>query len=434
MSTLESEIRRIKSAKAALKDAITEKGVAVADTALIDEYAGNVSDIESGADVSNVTVTAGDMLSGKIAVDKDGNEIVGNIPTVTPSKSGNVVTVPAGHIASEQKVTVGTAKSAATITPGTANQTIAANTYLTGKQTIKGDANLLPENIKKDVSIFGVVGEHEGGGTELYKCVSVDTTTKTWSGYKATLTTNDEGKSGFVIEETVTEGLSYGGGFTPKIGTVYDSAAMVKAELYYLSEASALIDEYTEFLLFKGLTDVSGNNIPVTNYGLTTNENGIVYTADKYAEIPAETLPDTVMCDGKDWSIEIKFRCADADTWKNNGDGCALWGLGDGCRFDLIIRAYSSEQYKIEIGGFPFAHYGAISHIASGEWCELKITHSSSNNWASYFMSDVKEFSKTDQNMREYEFPIGAAIDWGDISRQGYPFEVEYLRISSTIR
>ena len=38
-------------------------------------------------------------------------------------------------------------KAAQTYMPGTKNQTIEAGQYLTGNQTITGDANLLPENI-----------------------------------------------------------------------------------------------------------------------------------------------------------------------------------------------------------------------------------------------------------------------------------------------
>lgn len=50
--------------------------------------------------------------------------------------------------------------NAATITPGTTAQTIAANTYLTGTQTIAGDANLIASNIKSGVSIFGINGTY----------------------------------------------------------------------------------------------------------------------------------------------------------------------------------------------------------------------------------------------------------------------------------
>lgn len=49
-------------------------------------------------------------------------------------------------------------KGAATITPSTADQTIDSGQYLSGVQTIAGDANLISSNIKSGVSIFGVAG------------------------------------------------------------------------------------------------------------------------------------------------------------------------------------------------------------------------------------------------------------------------------------
>lgn len=58
-----------------------------------------------------------------------------------------------------------TKKAAATYTPSTSNQTIAASQYLSGAQTIKGDANLVAGNIKSGVSIFGVTGTYTGGGS-----------------------------------------------------------------------------------------------------------------------------------------------------------------------------------------------------------------------------------------------------------------------------
>lgn len=53
------------------------------------------------------------------------------------------------------------------ITPGTSDKTISSGQYLTGTQTIKGDSNLLPENIKKGISIFNVTGtlETSSGGS-----------------------------------------------------------------------------------------------------------------------------------------------------------------------------------------------------------------------------------------------------------------------------
>ena len=63
-------------------------------------------------------------------------------------------------------------KAAATYTPGTSDQTIAANQYLVGAQTIKGDANLLASNILKNVTIFGVTG------SLALPSISQDSTTK----------------------------------------------------------------------------------------------------------------------------------------------------------------------------------------------------------------------------------------------------------------
>lgn len=49
-------------------------------------------------------------------------------------------------------------KAAQTYTPTTSDQTINASQYLSGVQTIKGDANLTAANIAAGVSIFGVTG------------------------------------------------------------------------------------------------------------------------------------------------------------------------------------------------------------------------------------------------------------------------------------
>ena len=90
----------------------------------------------TGTDTSDATASASDILSGKTAY-VNGTKVTGTI-----SK-----------------------KAATTITPGTADQTIAAGQYLSGTQTIEGDANLIADNIKKGVSIFGVTGMLESGGT-----------------------------------------------------------------------------------------------------------------------------------------------------------------------------------------------------------------------------------------------------------------------------
>jgi len=89
--------------------------------------------------------------------------------TGTVSASQNITpTVSAGYVSAGTAGTISvsgsdtlalTAQAAQTITPGTTAQTIAAGQYLTGAQTIAGDANLIGQNIKAGVSIFNVDGE-----------------------------------------------------------------------------------------------------------------------------------------------------------------------------------------------------------------------------------------------------------------------------------
>ena len=89
--------------------------------------------------------------------------------TGTVSASQNITpTVSAGYVSAGTAGTISvsgsdtlalTAQAAQTITPGTTALSIAAGQYLTGAQTIAGDANLIGQNIKAGVSIFNVDGE-----------------------------------------------------------------------------------------------------------------------------------------------------------------------------------------------------------------------------------------------------------------------------------
>lgn len=91
-------------------------------------------------------------------------------PNPTISVNTNTGLITASHTQQSGQVTGGTttateqltAQGAQTITPTTSDQTIAAGKYLTGAQTIEGDANLVAGNIKDGVTIFGIEGTYEG--------------------------------------------------------------------------------------------------------------------------------------------------------------------------------------------------------------------------------------------------------------------------------
>lgn len=90
-------------------------------------------------------------------------------PSITVDAGGKITataTQAAGYVTAGTKTGTKqmTVQAAKTWTPGTSNQTLASGRYLTGTQTIKGDANLKAANIVKGVSIFGVTGTAETGG------------------------------------------------------------------------------------------------------------------------------------------------------------------------------------------------------------------------------------------------------------------------------
>ena len=193
-----------------------------------------------GADLDVVTADAGDVLAGKVIVGPDGEPLTGTLALSGNASDGQVLsgqtyyntdaktkrtgtmpnrgavnqslaingsyTIPAGFHNGSGKVTQSVkTKGAQTYTPGTTNQTIAAGQYLTGAQTIKGDSNLRPENIKKGVSIMGITGSFEGWVSSPLNLFN----SGSWGG----------GQSGY----TVVEGLgSYpGNSLSIKNGTIH---------------------------------------------------------------------------------------------------------------------------------------------------------------------------------------------------------------------
>lgn len=114
----------------------------------------------SAVDLDVVTAEAGDIVAGKVIVDKNGNPLTGTLSLSGNTETGDVRKGKTFYSTNPKSKQTGTMaeKGAATYTPGTANQVIAANQFLTGAQTILGDADLVAANIRSGKNIFGVAG------------------------------------------------------------------------------------------------------------------------------------------------------------------------------------------------------------------------------------------------------------------------------------
>lgn len=173
----------------AVADAIREKGGTSNSLVFPDGFVSAVAAIKTTPALQEKTVTPStaaqeitadsdyDGLS-KVTVDAMPSGALAE-PTVSASgvitaKVGTAGYLPVGTQKTKQLPT----QAAKTVTPSTTDQTaVSSRVYTTGNVIVKGDANLLPENITSGVTIFGKTGTYAGQ--------TGDTTVTAWNAEKS---------------------------------------------------------------------------------------------------------------------------------------------------------------------------------------------------------------------------------------------------------
>lgn len=321
-------------------------------------------------DLSFVTAGANDILAGKVGSNSNGDPIQGSIPTAAaPTVSGNVVTLPKGYNASEKKATVGTAKAAATITPGTADQTIAAGTYLTGVQTIKGEPNWKEENIADGVSMWGKIGTFKGGSSmEFYKCAVIhgpyEVETVVFSGCPVA------GANGEYLPTDKTT--------TSWDGQSYPVYANSNGWYYYYSEfgGNGISQDYTASIKYSGQVgstwydwDMGGEISGMTAVnGTTTLDADVPKTWDGYRAVLSGgvyTFED-VLTEGLTYS-DIKPK--KYGVYNDGATVKADWLLQDFPVNGLAFHASLTEELTLAETGQKLTNKGAELVTVSGQKC-----------------------------------------------------------------
>ena len=199
--SIADKITQLTNIRAAIRTALQNKGIAAAASHNFSDFAADIAAIATGATLQSKRVSASTSKVTVVTPDSgyDGlsevrvNMILRQAKTaifgvtgsyapasvnlqsksVSPSTSAQTVTPDTGYdglssveVAAARLQTL-TGSNA--ITPTTQDQIVtktSSSYYGLFSVKVLGDANLLAENIKKDVSIFGVTGTYEGGGSQ----------------------------------------------------------------------------------------------------------------------------------------------------------------------------------------------------------------------------------------------------------------------------
>ena len=200
--SIADKITQLTNIRAAIRTALQNKGIAAAAAHNFSDFAADIAAIATGANLqaksfrptaAGATVTPDSEYDGlsQVTVEGDADLVAGNIKSgvnifgvtgsyapasvnlqsksVSPSTLAQTVTPDSGYDGLSQVEVAAAPLETRTVTPTAAGLQVnksSSRYYGLFRVNVNGDANLLAANIKKDISIFGVTGTYEGGGSQ----------------------------------------------------------------------------------------------------------------------------------------------------------------------------------------------------------------------------------------------------------------------------
>lgn len=163
---ISDEISRLQTAKTAIKLAISLKGVEIPDGVTLSYYDTYISQIETQGTYEIKTVTPdalGQTVTPSEGYDALSQVIINGDLNLTPQNIADGVTIfgVTGTLQATPKL------QTKNVTPSASYQEVKPDDGYDGLSLVgvNGDGNLIPSNIRKGASIFGVSGSFAGGGT-----------------------------------------------------------------------------------------------------------------------------------------------------------------------------------------------------------------------------------------------------------------------------
>ena len=234
------------------------------------------------------------------------------------------------------------------------------------------------------------IGTVQVGGSTFYKCASVDTSAKTWTGYRAVL--ND---GIYTFEDIVTTGLSYTS-VTPQVGNIYSQDALARiSSLYSAIPTDGLVfyaplAEDTATAETGQTMNFSGNVV----YDVFDGVNGAFFNNAYFSSSIGSTLSE--------WTLSFWLKVTENQT---SGAGY----FNSKTNGEILIYINSSNR---NLRFYPPDDLG--TNVAPENWNHFVVA--SSGNTCSVYQNGIFYSNKTWNQAKSFDqFYIGSRYSEGTI-------------------